>query len=495
MTRGTWALASLGVAALLAGGAPLGCSHSAGPSTPTYLDRDTLLDPQTCGTCHADHYKDWVGSMHAYASDDPVFQAMNARGQRETGGQLGSFCVKCHAPMALEEGATTDGTNLATVPQKLKGVTCFFCHTIDAVTGSHNAAVTLSGDPVMRGEYSNPVANTGHASAYAVLQDRDHLESASMCGACHDITAPPGAAIERTYQEWQASVFSDPDGGETCGQCHMNQSTKPKPIAQAPNVGPRQYHAHDFPAVDVALTPGFPNAAAEQQSVQNFLQTTLQTALCVTQTGGVRVIVDNVSAGHFFPSGASQDRRAWAEVTASKGGQMFYSSGVVPAGMPVTSLSDPDLWLLRDCMFDATNKQVDMFWQAATSEGNELTMPVTTDKTDPRYFKTHVYQSFPRALNATLSQLPDQVTVRLRIQPIGLDVLDDLVDGGDLDAGVAAAIPTFDVTPLLTWTAAEASTEGLTYVENGEPVTCVSATGFNVAADKNLATQNAGCTP
>jgi hypothetical protein len=66
---------------------------------------------------------------------------------------------------------------------------------------------------------------------------------------------------------------------------------------------------------------------------------------------------------------------------------------------------------------------------------------------------------------------------------------------------VAAAMPIFDVTPLLTWTPAAASscltTQGTpcTYVEQGEPVTCVSATGFNVAADKNLATANAGCTP
>jgi hypothetical protein len=153
-------------------------------------------------------------------------------------------------------------------------------------------------------------------------------------------------------------------------------------------------------------------------------------------------------------------------------------------------------------MFDATNKQVDMFWQAATSQGNELTMPVTTDTTDKRYYLTHIYQRFPRAIDTWLPQLPDQVTVRIRLQPIGLDVLDDLVDGGDLDRDVAAAIPTFDVTPLLTWTAAAAAscttTEGTpcTYQDDdGEPVTCVTPTGFNVGADKNLATQNAGCTP
>jgi hypothetical protein len=369
--------------------------------------------------------------------------------------------------------------------------------------------VTLSSDLVMRGEYTDPVANTAHASSYAVLQDRDHIESAGACGACHDIVAPPGAAIERTYAEWQTSIFAAPSGGETCAQCHMNQSTSPEPIAQAPNVGPRLYHAHDFPGADVALTPSFPNLASEQQTVLTFLQTTLQTALCVRQGGtpGVRVIVDNVSAGHFWPSGASQDRRAWAEVIASAAGgdageQVFYQSGVVPDGTPVVSIqNDPDLWLLRDCMFDATNKQVDMFWQAATSEGNELPMPVTTDKTSPLYFQTHIIQRFPRGISAALPLAPDQVTVRIRLQPIGLDVLNDLASTQDLDAGVAAAMPTWDVVPLLTWTPAAAAacrtTEGTpcTYQEEGDTVTCVSATGFNVAADTFAATENAGCTP
>jgi hypothetical protein len=490
-TKSAWAFGPLAVAGVLA--ASPGCGHASGGS-PTHLDRSTMLDPQTCASCHADHYADWVGSMHAYASDDPVFLAMNARGQRETGGQLGSFCVKCHAPMALNEGATTDGTNLATVPQKLKGITCFFCHTIDAVTGTHDAAVTLSGDLVMRGEYSDPVANDAHTSTSDALHDRDHLESSQLCGACHDIVAPPGAAIERTYAEWLTSTFANPQGGETCGQCHTNQSTTKKPIAQAANVVPRYYHAHDFPAVDVALSQGFPNVAAETQAVQTFLQTTLQTALCVTAGGAVRVIVDNVSAGHFFPSGASQDRRVFAEVVASKGGQAFYQSGVVPDGTPVVSVTgDPDLWLLRDCMFDGSGKQVDMFWQAATSAGNELPMPVTTDKTSPLYYQTHVYQRYPRGLNAVLGQMPDQVTLRFRVQPIGLDVLNDLVGSGDLDPALVAAMPTFDVTPLLTWTATSAN---LTYQDvDGTNVTCVSATGFNAAADKFLAAENQGCSP
>ena len=63
---------------------------------PTYFTRDALLDPQTCKQCHANHYADWSASMHAYASDDPVFRAMNQRGQRETHGQLGNFLSLIH---------------------------------------------------------------------------------------------------------------------------------------------------------------------------------------------------------------------------------------------------------------------------------------------------------------------------------------------------------------------------------------------------------------
>ena len=60
---------------------------------------------------------------------------MNQRGQRETEGALGDFCVSCHAPMAVREGLTTDGSNLDELPDYAKGVTCFFCHTAEAVEG------------------------------------------------------------------------------------------------------------------------------------------------------------------------------------------------------------------------------------------------------------------------------------------------------------------------------------------------------------------------
>jgi hypothetical protein len=473
-------------------------------ATQTTLTRAQLLDPQTCATCHPDHYADWSASMHAYASIDPVFLAMNRRGQRETQGTsspLGKFCVNCHAPMALREGATTDGLNLAAVPKHLQGVTCFFCHTVQAVTDTHNNPLQL--DPAgttMRGEYADPVRNTAHRSTYSALHDRDRADSANLCGSCHDIVTPPGGAIERTFTEWHGSVFSSP-GGATCGQCHMYQSLHDQPIARAPGVFARRFHGHDFPAVDVALDPSFPNAAAERQAVQNFLKTELQSALCVVDyrngTGALRVILDNVAAGHNFPSGSAQDRRLFAEVIAYKNGAEIYHSGVVADGQPSTQAPDAAFWMLRDCMLDPAGTVVPMFWQAASYESNSLPAQATFNMQDPRYYQTHILQTYPRDPQARLSALPDRVTLRIRLEPIGLDVLDDLIQSRDLDPTVRAAMPRFDLDlgagATLEWTAASAKLgweEGQIY-----PVTCVTQSNLNFGATTVPAGGHVKCQP
>ena len=132
-----------GVPLVLAGlGLVAGCNDD--PKTKPLDPSERILDPKTCEECHPTHYREWLGSMHAYAGEDPVFRAMNERGQRETNGELGDFCVRCHAPLAVELGLTTDGLDLDEVPQHLRGITCFYCHTVDAVEGTHNNPLVLA---------------------------------------------------------------------------------------------------------------------------------------------------------------------------------------------------------------------------------------------------------------------------------------------------------------------------------------------------------------
>src|SRR5689334_14642857 len=141
--------------------------------------------PETCQTCHPNHYTEWSGSMHAYASDDPVFLAMNARAQREN--QVGDFCVRCHAPLAVREGMTQDGLNLASLPPAMKGVTCYFCHATQSVTDTHNNPLVLATDQSLFGPFSDPVAGTPHVALYSPYLDSVQTQSAAACGSCHDI--------------------------------------------------------------------------------------------------------------------------------------------------------------------------------------------------------------------------------------------------------------------------------------------------------------------
>lgn len=494
------------------------CTTKADPGPS--LTRGPLMDPASCTTCHKDHYNDWSGSMHAYAGTDPVFLAMNRRGQRETNGALGTFCVNCHAPMAVATGATKDGLNLADLPASMNGVTCFFCHSVDSIDGARttNNPLHLATDDVIRGEYADPVKNTAHNAVYSKLHDRDQSDSSSLCGTCHDIATQHGANIERTFSEWQTSVFSRHQNGQgegqvgsTCSQCHMNQSSTPVPIAQAPNVFARRTHSHAWPGVDQAVTPGFPNQDDQRTQIEYLVgaANTLQSAVCVLPLGPnssvLRVILDPVGTGHSFPSGSSQDRRAWVELIAYKAGAVIYQSGVVPDGTDVLKINDPDLWLLRDCMFDDQGKQVNMFWQAASVESNTLAGPSTFIMTDPNYYKTHVIQNFPRG-NAVLPAVPDRVTLRVRMKAIGMDLLDDLVATGDLDPAVRDklnAIPLFTLGTRGTeanveWTQAAAQAQGpmSTFTDpTGGQVTCVTTTNLKSSADRTPAVNHTKCGP
>ena len=484
-------LASLALALLA------GCSGKS--AAPSYLSRAALLDPTTCRGCHPTHYADWSGSMHAYSSDDPVFRAMNARGQRETDGGLGSFCLQCHAPLAFSEGATFDGLNLDSVPTQLHGVTCFYCHSIDSVEGLHNDLLHLASDNVLRGGIAAPFANDAHASAYSPLMDGTQLSGSAMCGACHDVITNYGAHIERTYSEWQSSLYDQPATGQACGSCHLGPSATLEPVSAISGSPARHYHGHAMAAVDRALFAGFPQEVEQTQLIQSFLATALQAAVCVSQQGAsstIQVILDNAGSGHGWPSGATQDRRAWVEVEAyaEDGGALLYASGAVPDGGTPTALatSDPDLWLLRDCMFDSTGAQVAMFWNAASVESNELPAPPAS--ADAGAVITHITQTYP-GLGRSLGGTPGRVDVRVRLQPMGLDVLGSLVQSGDLDAGYLSAMPTFDLPG--TELERTPATATVTYVDpvTQAAVSCTALSGFDVQAPSAPATKHASCSP
>ncbi len=410
------------------------------------LDRAALDDPVTCQPCHPDHYREWSGSMHAYASDDPLFVALNARGQRQTAGALGDFCIKCHAPMAALTGASTDGLDLAALPRRLKGIGCTYCHAIDDVRGTHDNALHRAGDGVMRGGLADPQPTEAHRSAYSPLHDGKSARSSELCGACHDVVTPAGVELERTFAEWKQTLFATGAQAVSCGGCHM--PTREGRAAEVPGAPVRRLHEHAMPGVDVALED-WPEAEAQRALIQRDLGPALSIKVCPPEANAAhetQVTLDNVLVGHAWPSGVTHARRAWVEVVARRGGQVVYQSGVVPEGAAVEGAGGPDLWVLGSWMYDARGAPVMESWNAVRQESTLLGASVTSDVLDPRFYHA-VTRAYPVPGGA------DSISVALRLRPVDLDVIDDLVASGELDPAVRARVPTFTIVER-TWSAA-----------------------------------------
>jgi hypothetical protein len=399
-----------------------------------------LQDPATCMECHPKHYQQWSGSMHAYASDDPVFVAMNKRGQMDTGGTLGPFCVQCHAPMAVQLGLT-DGTDFdpTTLPPTARGITCYFCHNVKSVEDTHNNGLRLANDDTMRGGLKNPIDSPAHGGVYDTLMDGD-ANNSEICGSCHDIVTPKGVELERTYKEWQTTFFSQPDPLHhlTCGGCHMTSSTEIVADKPGLNVPEREngFHDHQLAAIDQALT-AFPEMDTQATALDTELKGSVAVigpaplgsnkptgGICVLPNGTMTVRMDTILIGHAWPSGAAQDRRAWLEVIAyDASNNILFRSGDVQDGMdPEDVPADPDLVRIWDFTYDDAGQPTDLFWNVASHDASHLLRPpVTLDKNDPAFD-----HSFTKTFVVGNTSMWDHVTARIRIRPLSIHLLNEL---------------------------------------------------------------------
>jgi len=413
------------------------------------LDTAALMDPAACKGCHPDAYREWSGSMHAYSSDDPIFIALNALAQRETDGEIGDLCVGCHAPMALHVGATTDGLNLHEVPRRLRGITCYYCHQIDAIEDDHNAAFHLADDTLFRGGIQDPFETEAHRSGRLSFHDGRSPDSSALCGSCHDVRTPSGLQLENTFIEWRESLFATGPAAVSCAGCHMPGVTGT--IAEVPGAPVRRRHDHSMPGVDVALQD-WPETRPQLEAIQRDLKRAIAATLCV-QPGAlgpeIVVILENVLAGHSFPSGVTHARRAWVELVAYDEEEPVLMSGVVAADEAIVELDDENLWLMRSRIFDDEGREVHFSWRAKSIESNLLPAGVTSDPADPR-FSHAVERRYP------LPVLPTRVKMRVQMRPIGLEMFDELIESGDLDPEVLAGVPTHTLAGTeIEWTEAD----------------------------------------
>jgi hypothetical protein len=390
--------------------------------------------------------------MHAYAAQDPVFIAMNQRGQRETKGKLGDFCVRCHAPMAVREKAIADFADLSRVPKSLQGVTCYFCHNAVGTKEHFNGGVELADDTTMRASLSGAVKPSAHGVAYSRYHDRDKAESSKLCGSCHDVVTPAGVHIERTFEEYQQSLFSKPDTFSSCQSCHMDG--RKGFAAVYPGAKERVVHEHTWPGVDVALS-SFPFREAMRTAVESCA---LPNSIAYFELQPVASSSDDspplpgaftlkvtleTNAGHRQPSGAAHDRRMWLELVAyDENDAVIFESGTigddeVEAVAEDEPGHDANLWMFRDHGRAKDGSEAHMFWDIARYDDKQTpTLPTPASAVVGAHALSHVY-----FIGAT----PARVVARVRMRPVGMDVLKDLVASGDLKEEVLEEMPTFTV--------------------------------------------------
>jgi hypothetical protein len=425
----------------------------AGVDRPARFSLEQLKDPETCKTCHPNHYNEWAGSMHAYASVDPVFLAMNKRGQRETNGALGDFCVNCHAPMAVREGLISKGgLDVEQAPPWAQGVTCYFCHNaigLETPDQHFNGNVKLANDDVMRGSFNAKDPGV-HAVENSAFHNRDKAESSILCGSCHDVKLDDGKGphIERTFLEYKNSMFSyeKPATTDSCTGCHMPRIGDKDYIAVNTMLNEsllppkRDHHEHRFPAVDVALTD-FPDKEQQRIATECELHKSIRIVeMAVSPIGEIRIRLETL-AGHAQPSGTAQDRRLWAEIIAyDDNGNVMLESGTIADG-EIEELPDDtrpnrqQLEMFRDHMIGEGGKEVHMFWEAKDASVPNLLYP-SQMRGDVIHYRDVNFR-------IPMQRRPARFVFRMRMRPMGMDVLRSLVDSGDLDPKFLKEVPTF----------------------------------------------------
>ncbi len=173
------------------------------------------LSAESCGQCHREIYEEWKSSIHAYAYEDPFFQAYWRKDQNIW------VCLNCHTPLENQQptliGAIPRGRVERAVQEpnprydpelQQEAVTCAACHVRDGV---------------IWGPYDDSAAPhpTGFDPGFRTVQ---------VCYRCHNVVSGPAQFYNvgpcGTYAEYEGRYYMQ-ERGLICQSCHMPQVDRP----------------------------------------------------------------------------------------------------------------------------------------------------------------------------------------------------------------------------------------------------------------------------
>lgn len=261
------------------------------------LRTDALNSSARCGSCHVEIYSMWRRSMHSASWSDPIFAASYMRAYWETAGDAAPICLRCHAP-----AATFSGDLELKEPVSRDGVTCDFCHSIEAVD------LERKDQPfriVLDGAKRGPLGDAD-SPAHGVVRSNLH-QSAELCAGCHEYTNEAGVPVLSTYTEWKASPQAAE--GKTCQNCHMPLEPGETVRASVRKIERASINLHDISGMH-SIEQVRSAATAKILSVGRDEQ----------NRAVVRVEVANIGSGHSIPTGLPT-RKLRLEVVLFAGGR------------------------------------------------------------------------------------------------------------------------------------------------------------------------------
>lgn len=319
------------------------------------LSVDQFVKPAVCSTCHTDIFKQWAGSMHSQSFSDPLWQA-SARlfaSAATTDGEISEtrMCVKCHVPLGFRSNIiTSPKDDFANLPDLVtSGVFCNWCHTISEVKSLGNADYGLtpgSGEhspSTMLGPFKDSKSDY-HQTKFSTL----HTQS-EFCALCHNVSHVAHITpIESTYDEWKWSPYNsgDPETTVYCQDCHMRQTpevaatgktARPDNPGFACSSGPKRRHIPTHYIVGGNTIPGngFSDANHQDMAVDRLtnaadVEVVLSGDYRKNSMATIHVKVTNSGAGHYLPTGMTEIRQMWLEISVTdKAGRQIFNSGTV----------------------------------------------------------------------------------------------------------------------------------------------------------------------
>jgi hypothetical protein len=360
-----------------------------------------FVTSQACADCHSvspgaqamrDTFNDsvapydlWSASMMGLSSRDPFWRAQVSAEIASTPSQgafIEGICMHCHAPMAdLHARANSQRATASTLDGDddlaqlgLDGISCALCHQISpqnlGTPQSYTGGFVLNDQRVIYGPFEDPWQEPMQERLDYRPEPGEHLNEASMCGACHTVytpsLSPQGDLLgiqfpeQTTYLEWKNSSYNTgPNAGpkaRPCVDCHMPATdaigaTIRTPIARNPDGGDFEQIPERSPVrrhlwfggnttmlslmkqERQQLAPHVPAQAFDRVIAETREHLTTRTgrveiitSTCQGQQCTLRVRVQH-DAGHKFPTGYPS-RRAWVRLRIfDSNNNLLFASG------------------------------------------------------------------------------------------------------------------------------------------------------------------------